>query len=167
MKIFLILMAMTSTTVFAQPNFALMKFGSIGPEKQSLPTPNSSAEAKKVFQSLKSEQIGKVKLVDSKEALLKCTDYSDLFENAYSCEMLLKLDLAQIVEAQSHTGFTTISLGGDVAEQIWKQLLVTTTTTRGVSVKSVGNLSCSKPRIGANKATRCSFSRVIFSRDVL
>lgn len=162
MKTILILASLFSIHANAALNMGLVKFGSIGPELESLPKNSSIKEARKLFNVIQGPQIGTIKIVNSRDAILKCANYSTPLITAFACEMMIKIDEAKVVVAQANAGSTNVTFSGDMARELFDSMLTHSTTVRvGATTKRAGNLSCVK---GANRSrsVSCSFSGVRF-----
>ena len=162
MKTFTILVALFSLHAQASLTMGLVKFGSIGPELESLPKTSSMKEARELFQVIQEPQIGTIKIVNSRDAIMKCGNYSTPLKAAFACEMMIKMDEAKVVVAQANAGSTNVTFSGDMARELFDSILTLSTSVRiGATIKRAGNLSCVK---GANRtrSVSCTFSGVKF-----
>ncbi len=162
MKTFIALLSLITLNANASISMGLVKFGSIGPSLESLPKPSSIKEAKELFDTIQKAQIGTIKIVDSRDGIMKCGNFSTPLKAAFACEMLVKMDSAKLVVAQANAGATNVTFSGDIARQIYDSILTQTTTVRtGATTKRAGNLSCVKGT-NATRSVTCTFSGVRF-----
>lgn len=162
MKTFIALLSLITLNANASISMGLVKFGSIGPSLESLPKPSSIKEAKELFDTIQRAQIGTIKIVDSRDGIMKCGNFSTPLKAAFACEMLIKMDTAKVVVAQANAGSTNVTFSGDMARQLYDSMLTLTSTVRiGATTKKAGNLSCVKG-VNLNRTVSCTFKGVRF-----
>lgn len=162
MKTFIALLSLITLNANASISMGLVKFGSIGPSLDSLPKPSSIKEAKELFDTIQRAQIGTIKIVDSRDGIMKCGNFSTPLKAAFACEMLIKMDTAKVVVAQANAGSTNVTFSGDMARQLYDSMLTLTSTVRiGATTKKAGNLSCVKG-VNLNRTVSCTFKGVRF-----